>query len=377
MIKNGPERKKIIPIASGKGGVGTSIIAATLSSFLAMNGRKTILVDLDLGGANLYSYIGLKNNLPGLGNFFADRESYEFGQIIASTNNMNLSFVPGDVLVPNAYNTSISQRKQLAAIFRDLKTDYVILDLGSGCSATSLDFFFITDSPFIVTAPSIPSVLNTFNYLKNALFKFILLKCSDDHRARAIVERASRDRAPRSTPNIPTVLSNISTVSNNLAQEIADDITSMRPYLLLSRATSKDDISFCSMIRDLAGKMLSINLECIGIVFEDSVVPLSVRQQKQLIEMETESLAVNQIERIMRKLLLSPDYPSMPLDLESYKNSFALAEIEATNDDMVASSTEGQSNDVDEAKYLETISTQQKKIEELESTIRILNAAQQ
>ncbi len=43
----------IIPVASGKGGVGKSVITANLSVSLAEKGCRVVAVDLDLGGSNL------------------------------------------------------------------------------------------------------------------------------------------------------------------------------------------------------------------------------------------------------------------------------------------------------------------------------------
>jgi Mrp family chromosome partitioning ATPase len=59
----------IIPIASGKGGVGKSFLAANLAMALAQSGHRTIAADLDLGGSNLHSFLGLPNRHPGICDF--------------------------------------------------------------------------------------------------------------------------------------------------------------------------------------------------------------------------------------------------------------------------------------------------------------------
>ena len=55
MIINENARCKILPIASGKGGVGKSVLVANLGISLASFGQRTVLVDLDLGGSNLHT----------------------------------------------------------------------------------------------------------------------------------------------------------------------------------------------------------------------------------------------------------------------------------------------------------------------------------
>ena len=64
----------IIPIAGGKGGVGKSLLTANLAIALSRMGRRTIAVDLDLGGANLHHFLGVANKYPGIGDFLVARE---------------------------------------------------------------------------------------------------------------------------------------------------------------------------------------------------------------------------------------------------------------------------------------------------------------
>ena len=63
----------IIPIASGKGGVGKSFVSSNLAMALAQLGHRVIAVDLDFGGANLHSFLGLPNRYPGIGDFLQAR----------------------------------------------------------------------------------------------------------------------------------------------------------------------------------------------------------------------------------------------------------------------------------------------------------------
>ena len=66
---------KIVPIASGKGGVGKTFLTANLAIALAEAGHRTIAVDMDLGGSNLYSFLGIPNRFPGIGDFLKARSA--------------------------------------------------------------------------------------------------------------------------------------------------------------------------------------------------------------------------------------------------------------------------------------------------------------
>ena len=60
---------QIIPIASGKGGVGKSLVSANLAIALAQSGKRVVLVDLDLGASNLHLVLGNQSPKAGLGTF--------------------------------------------------------------------------------------------------------------------------------------------------------------------------------------------------------------------------------------------------------------------------------------------------------------------
>ena len=50
---------RIIAAGGAKGGIGKSILAANLGVYLSRRGFRTVLVDLDLGAANLHLYMGV------------------------------------------------------------------------------------------------------------------------------------------------------------------------------------------------------------------------------------------------------------------------------------------------------------------------------
>ena len=56
--------KRIIAVASGKGGVGKSLVASTLALTLAKKGHKVGLFDLDLYGPSSHIILGVKDVFP-------------------------------------------------------------------------------------------------------------------------------------------------------------------------------------------------------------------------------------------------------------------------------------------------------------------------
>ena len=131
--------KKIIPIAGGKGGVGKTILAVNLGLYLGRAGKRVILVDMDMGAANLHTCLGLKNNRPGLGNFVSNR-NLSLQDIMYRTDYPNIFFIPGDVLVPGMADIVYSQKRNILNQLLKLEADYIIIDLGAGSHYNIIDF---------------------------------------------------------------------------------------------------------------------------------------------------------------------------------------------------------------------------------------------
>ena len=133
---------QIIPIASGKGGVGKSLLSANLAITLGQAGKKVILADLDLGASNLHLVIGQSSPKGGIGTYLTGQSSFE--EIIKPTDYENVSFIAGDSEIPGLSSIKTAQKKALIKKFQSLDCDYLIIDLGAGTHLTILDLFLLS-----------------------------------------------------------------------------------------------------------------------------------------------------------------------------------------------------------------------------------------
>ena len=85
----------IISIASGKGGVGKSMVVSNLGLQLARKGLRVTLVDMDIGGANLHILFGMFHPPSTLTDFFTDRSVNleKLAHLVASP--LPLRLIPG------------------------------------------------------------------------------------------------------------------------------------------------------------------------------------------------------------------------------------------------------------------------------------------
>lgn len=125
----------MIAIASGKGGVGKTWFAITLSHALAHSGRKVLLFDGDLGLANLDIQLGLTPKYD-LGSVISGKLT--MGQVITRYDDGGFDVIAGRSGSGSLANLPPSRQRLLADDLAQLATsyDHVLLDLGAGIDRT-------------------------------------------------------------------------------------------------------------------------------------------------------------------------------------------------------------------------------------------------
>ena len=382
MIVNEANVRKVIPVAGGKGGVGKSVITANLGILLSSYAKQTVAIDLDLGGSNLHTYLGMKNRNAGIGNFLSDR-SVKFNDLITDTPYRYLRFVPGDVLVAGLGTIQQSQRNSISSRIEKIDADYILMDLGSGTGLNVIDFFLISNSGFVVTTPQTPAILNAYSFLKNVAFRQLQRSCTSPKSVVSYLKDVVRDKTPGGTPTIREILKKIRSISAPVGKTAREAVAGLKPQLVINMAETPEDIQMGENLRDLIAKNLEINIGCLGVVYYDYGVNQAVRELKPFVVHAHDSIAAVELDRIAQKIIHSPRFPDMPIDTDEYAGSFELAEVEAQNDfaeiegspEDSAAAQEGEL-DVSHEEYAAIIAAQRQEIENLKGTVRMLTMNQ-
>jgi len=161
---------KIIAIGGGKGGVGKSIVALSMGVEYAIKGNKVVLADLDLGAANLHTYLGIFENTPSIADFILGNVT-RIEDVIIETPVKNLRLLSGSRFVPGMANPAHWTKLKIMRHLRSIDTDVLIIDLGAGVHYNTLDFFGLSDHGIIVTMPEPGAVMNAYGFLKAALYR--------------------------------------------------------------------------------------------------------------------------------------------------------------------------------------------------------------
>lgn len=103
----------VISVASGKGGVGKSVVSVNLALSLARQGAQVVLADLDVGGADAHVLVGLLNPPLTLTDFLNHRIVYLNDLAQRLSIHPNLRIIPGTGDTLATANMSYSQKKRL------------------------------------------------------------------------------------------------------------------------------------------------------------------------------------------------------------------------------------------------------------------------
>lgn len=164
----------LISVASGKGGVGKSVVSANLALALAKTGRQVLLADLDVGGADAHIMFGELNPSVTLTDFLDKRVSWLEDVAVPVTFHPNLRLVAGTGETLATANMAYARKKRLMKHFQDLEADVVVLDIGAGTNYHGLDFFLMADIHLAVATPQPTVVLDLYRFIKLAAIRRVL-----------------------------------------------------------------------------------------------------------------------------------------------------------------------------------------------------------
>jgi MinD-like ATPase involved in chromosome partitioning or flagellar assembly len=170
---------RILPISSGKGGVGKTTFALNFALALAKT-HKTILLDLDTGTSSLRHFLNVKINKD-LFHFLKKdcslRECQEALPVSMDPDRAfaNFSFIASPQgFVQDIVNFSPGIKEKLIAGIHDLQADYVIIDLKAGLDQNVLEFLPLSNSGIILFTPRLKAATHTAAEMAKAvLFRML------------------------------------------------------------------------------------------------------------------------------------------------------------------------------------------------------------
>ncbi len=294
---------QIIPVASGKGGVGKSLLSANLAIALGQQGKRVVVADLDLGASNLHLVIGQRQGGASLGSWFTEKS--DFKDIIQPTDYQNVSFIAGDSQIPDLTSLKHAQKVKLIRNLNNIDTDFLILDLGAGTHQFILDMFLLSPQGIIVTAPAVTATLNAYLFLKNAVFRLLYTTFKRGTPGRELLDTLKKDSVSMQKLYIPQLVQSLSRADPMTTRLFINRMQQFRPRLVVNMIEDPKDTDKVQRIKKSCNQYLGLEIEYLGVMFRDMLQEKALSSQLPIVVYKPRSVLGQAVYRISDKVIAS------------------------------------------------------------------------
>lgn len=299
----GLSTKKVWAIGGGKGGVGKSLVSANVAICLALMGNKVVAVDLDLGGANLHTCLGLPIPQVTLSDYVSKKIT-NFEDLLVPTPISNLKIISGAQDELGMANLKHMHKNQIIRKLHDLDADYILFDLGAGTAFNTIDFFITADKGVLVVLPEPTSIENTYRFIKSVFYR--RLKMIDGvSDIENMINETMNAKVTQGQASPAELMKKISEINPEVGYRVRQEMSQFRPNLIINQVRSQADIDIGYSIQSICRKYFGIEMTFPGYLDYDQSVWQSVRKRKPLLIEYPNSKLVNNFDRIVNRLIES------------------------------------------------------------------------
>lgn len=291
---------EIWAIGGGKGGTGKSFITSSIGTYLARKGKNVVLVDMDIGGANLHSFFGINRPQKSLTSFFEMGAS--LSDLVVKTDTDNISLISGDVHSIASDKITFSQKLKLFRQIMKINAENVIIDLGAGCHYNTLDTFLIADRMIVVLVPEVIAIENMYHFVKNSLFRKVK-KTLKEYGFKEIVQHIWDRRQSYGITNIRDLIDYLKDSFSYIGTILDHELASFKIHLVLNMVRNNNDILLGMSIKSVMTKYLGIPVQYSGYIEYNDAVWKSVRERKPFMLNYLASSCAKEIESLVDNVI--------------------------------------------------------------------------
>jgi flagellar biosynthesis protein FlhG len=295
------ERKsEIFAIGGGKGGIGKSLVSSGLSITLANRGRRVLLFDADLGGANLHTLLGIAPPARSITDFVERRVS-SLKEVAAPTGVPNLSLISGAGDGLESANPKYAQKVRLLRKLRTAGSDNIVIDVGAGTGFNALDFFNLATVGILVALPEPTSIENGYRFLRGAALRRLRQVSTHDAFQKLLDEAHDAQGDPK-LRHMHVIAQRAADIEPRLGESVLNALEHFSPRLVLNQVRDANDLKVGHGLRSVAHKMLGIDLRFQGAIPYDDTVWQAVRKRSPHVVAFPESKAAEALNRLVDNL---------------------------------------------------------------------------
>ena len=299
--------KTIIAVGGAKGGVGKSAIAANLAVGLALLGQQVVLADLDLGGADVHLYLGVKS-LPKTWNDFLDNKSSSIEDIITPTAFEGLKLIGGDSSKLGSENLPYSQKRKIMRHLREIEGDYLILDLGGNTSYNALDFFLFADHKIVISGTEPASILDSYSFVKVAFYRFLERFFSEHHSLKDLGQKIKDGSWERSKDlTLDTIFDEVRERDGSAYDKIRKQHEQFRVSLVVNMAENRKDYQIAESMQRVLKEKCFLNVGILGTIPFDKLARRAARSFTPIIVEYPRCQPSKAIHQMLAAILLDRD----------------------------------------------------------------------
>jgi flagellar biosynthesis protein FlhG len=269
--------KKLWSIGGGKGGIGKSVFTLGLGISLSRMGKKIILVDADLGGANLHTLMGVRFPPVTLEDFLLNRVD-RLEDVVIDTRVEGIGLICGADDILGAANPTYNQKIRILKQIENLPADLVLLDLGAGTSFNILDFFNYSHGRICIMTNQATSLQNVYGFIKSALYRQITREFAKDHSMLRLVLQTEVTPSESKIDSIEELLLQLSAGGEERVGRLLNLLKNFQLFLVVNMVRQDPDLQAARIIEKVCGSFLSVTPQILGHLSFDPAIEKAVNQ---------------------------------------------------------------------------------------------------
>ena len=287
-------------VGGGKGGTGKSFLTSSMGTYLAQKGRKTILLDADLGGANLHSFFGLTKPQHSLTDFFDKK--IPLPDIIVQSNIPNLELITGSIGSLDSESINHGQKQKLYRHIRNLDADNIIIDLGAGTHINTLDTFLLADRMIVVTVPEVTALENMYQFIKSVYFRKLksIFKSYD---LNASIQETWKNRASYDIHSLKDLINHLKQESDHVRDIFEREMSGFVVHIVLNQVRTPRDILVGENLKSICMNFLGLPVIYAGFARYDDAVQKNINRRESFMLTNRLSPVVTEIKTLTDNII--------------------------------------------------------------------------
>lgn len=292
--------KEIWAIGGGKGGIGKSFIISSMGTYLARQGRRVILVDADLGAANLHTFLGMGKPAQSLTDFFEN--SAPMASLLVKTGIDNLELLAGAVhsMVPE--NIKYAQKLKFFRNIKNLEADFVLIDLGAGVHFNTIDTFLLADRKIVVIVPEITAIENMYGFIKIVFFRH-MMNTLGRNGFKDEFREAWDHRQANGVVTLRELVEYLKSRSAPMGRIIEKELAGFRVDIALNQIRRKREKRIGNSVKSICLKYFGLDARYAGFVETDDFITRSLNNRQPYMQTYPESKCAREVAAIVHSLM--------------------------------------------------------------------------